>query len=129
MGVNRNWQEKPKDNYQEWLLKSIPSEVIALYLSIHSLLMSWTDRPSVVMWVFLILCTIAAPLLLFMGGVRRISQFIVATLAVPVWAMSIPQSAWWTIDGWHPAIGGAIIAVYVVAIGPGIAAIVTKFEH
>src|SRR4029453_15361645 len=90
MGQNRNWQKAPNDNYQEWLLKSIPSETIELYLGIHAFLLQWQGRPDAVMWVFLGICVAATPFFLYKGGIKRPTQYIIATLAVPIWAMSIP---------------------------------------
>ena len=128
MGANRNWQKAPNDNYQEWLLKSIPSETIGLYLGIHAFLIQWQGRPDAVMWVFLAICVAATPFFLYKGGIKRPTQYIIATLAVPIWAMSIPESAWWTLSGWQPWIGGLVVLLYVVLLAPLIAFAAVRFE-
>jgi len=129
----RKWLKPPADNYQELLLKSIPSEVIGLYLTIHSLLLSLKDRPAALMWVMMGLCTAVTPLFLWKSNSKvpeteRMgpTQYVIATLAVPVWLMGIPGSGWFTIDGWQPWIGGLAVILYAGLLSPLVAFLATR---
>jgi len=42
--------------------------------------------------------------------------------------MSIPESAWWTLSGWQPWIGGLVVLLYVVLLAPLIAFAAVRFE-
>ncbi len=121
----RTWQKDPPDNYQRLVLKAIPSEILGLYLAIHSLL--YAVKPgAALMWVMLALCTAVTPLFLWKGGMKGPTQYITATIALPVWAMSIPGTAWSTIDGWQPWIGALAVILYAALIAPMVGFLVTK---
>jgi len=119
------------------LLKAIPSEVIGLYLTIQSVI-PVKDRPAAIMWVMMGLCTAVTPFFLWKGGVKSdpatpaakagvvVTQYLITTLAVPVWLMGIPGSAWWTIDGWQPWFGGLAVILYAGLLAPSIGFLATR---
>jgi len=132
------WQKPPDDSFQQLLLKAIPSEVIGVYLAIQSVI-PVKGRSAALMWIILGLCTAVTPVFLWKRGVKSdpanpanpkagvvVTQYIIATIALPVWLMSIPGSAWWTIDGWEPWYGGLAIIAYGGLFAPGIAFLATR---
>ena len=91
------------------------------------------------MWLMLGLCTVVTPVFLWMRGVKSdpanpatakvgvvVTQYVISTIAFPVWLMSIPGSAWWTIDGFEAWHGGLAITVYALMFAPGIAFLATR---
>ncbi len=100
------------DDYSAKLLKLIPAEVSAAYLSINSLV-SLEEGFSGKMWLSLIALTLMCYLYLTMlRGVRNQVQAIFTTISFPVWAANISAARFANID---PTIFGIILILITVA--------------
>jgi hypothetical protein len=77
------------DQYSAKLLKLIPSEVTAAYLSINSMVSVQQGFDSTIISALVIL-TIMCPLYLWkLQGVRSYLQIVFTTAAFPLWALNI----------------------------------------
>ena len=83
------------DDYFSRLLKYIPAEVVALYVSAGGVVP--TDHPKRVtyLWVIFVFCAIATPVYMFVTARDEVTkkpiwkQIILATIAFPVWAYAL----------------------------------------
>lgn len=81
-----------QDKYPGKLLKYIPADVIAVYLTLDHILKLSTDKPNVILiagYVVFGILLIATPFYLLKTGVTARSQLIVATLSFAIWAFSL----------------------------------------
>lgn len=116
----RAWDAE--DKYRELLVKGIPTEIIGLFMAGTALVAGLEGTAQVALaWVWLVLCTGFTPLYLWFYPVRDAAQITMATIALPIWAMTILGSAWTLIDGWSPMIGGLFVLAYSGIASPLVA--------
>jgi hypothetical protein len=104
------------DDYSARLLKYIPTEVIALYLTLASLLHSAAEMSVGWEWFIFLLGVIATPLYLWqLQRVRKTLQLVLSTLAYGVWVFALggpfAHLAWYA-----PVYGGILLCVYTFFI-------------
>ncbi|MFX0114031.1 MAG: hypothetical protein ACFFB3_05755 [Candidatus Hodarchaeota archaeon] len=87
---------KPTDSYLNSLLKLIPSELVAVYLAIQTILIA-QDVEELIFWLIAVLFVIITPIWLFTytdipkGGItlQEARQLITSTLAMGIWIFSL----------------------------------------
>lgn len=78
------------DTYLSRLLKYIPTEIIALYLTIRPLFATGGNNYIVLHWCFFFFGIIITPIYLKrMQNVNKISQLLISTFAFAVWVFAI----------------------------------------
>ena len=113
-----NTQRDPRtpDDYTSRLLKYVPTEVIALYLTLASLIRSGQEVGVSWEWFIFLVGVIATPLYLWrLQRVRKTLQLVLSTVAFAVWVFAIggpfAQLAWYA-----PVYGGILLCIYTFLI-------------
>jgi len=105
-----------RDNYLSRLVKYIPAEVVALYLTIDPLLRK--GYPQELQWALLLFGLVVTPFYLMrLGNVRKTQQLVISTLAFAVWVFAIggPFGALdWYIK--YPACPAIAVSVYTFLV-------------
>lgn len=104
------------DDYTSRLLKYIPTEVIALYLTLASLIRSVEETGISWEWFIFLVGVIATPLYLWrLQRVHKTLQLVLSTVAFIVWVFAIggpfAQLAWYA-----PVYGGILLCIYTFLI-------------
>ena len=106
----------PTDGYATRLLKYMPSEVIALYLTLTSLVRSSAGAGLWLDWLIFAVGVVATPLYLWrLQKVRKPLQLVISTGAFVVWAFALgapfAQLTWYA-----PVYGGVLLSMYTFLI-------------
>jgi len=107
--------------YLESLLKNIPSEAIAAYLGITSLMTAIPagTAKGVLQWIIFALCLGTVPLWMLYGESKaKWWQILFACLAFPIWAMTLVDGPFYTIGGYEAWIGGLLLMVFTGIVFP-----------
>jgi len=104
------------DDYKQRLLKYIPTEVVALYLTLDVLVRSSGEKGAALFWCIFAFGVLATPLYLWrVGGVAKRSQLAISTVAFVVWILAIGGP--FTHLGWYkPLYGGILLPMYTFLI-------------
>jgi hypothetical protein len=106
------------DTYTSRLLKYIPAEVIALYLTLDAIIRSSQETPMTIYWAIFGVGLVGTYLYLWrVAKVRKQVQLLLSVTAYCVWAFALGGP--FTHLGWYdPLYGGLLLPVYtfVVAI-------------
>ncbi len=104
------------DGYAARLLKYIPSEVIALYLTLTSLLKSSVDTGSPLEWIVFAFGIIVTPLYLWrIQKVHKPLQLVISTGAFAAWAFAL-GGPFASLSWYAPAYGGVLVSIYTFLI-------------
>ena len=116
----QKYAKKP-DEYLARLLKYIPSEIIALYLTLDPLVrpssISSIQTDSIVIhWLVFIICVISTPIFLKrIQKVDRVSQLIISTIAFTVWIFAI-GGPFVYLSWYKPLYGGILLPIYTTLV-------------
>ncbi len=104
------------DGYATRLLKYIPSEVIALYLTLTSLLKSSGDTGLPLEWIVFAFGVLVTPLYLWrIQRVHKPLQLVISTGAFAAWAFALGGP--FASLGWYtPTYGGMFLSIYTFLI-------------
>ena len=107
-----------KDDYTSRLMKYVPAEIVALFITLDTLARSSSKIPALVHWGILVFGIVGTYLYLWrIGKVRKQMQLHISAVAFCVWVFAIggpfSQLAWY-----DPIYGGLLLPAYtfVVAI-------------
>lgn len=104
------------DKYQDRLLKLIPAEVIALYLTLAALAKSALTGQGATPWIVFGLCLVAVPVYLNrVSHVQKWMQLLVSTVAFVVWVFAI-GGPFAGMKWYDPAWGGMAVASYTFLV-------------
>jgi hypothetical protein len=107
--------------YLESLLKNIPSEAVAAYLGITSLMsaMPVGTAKSVLQWLIFAVCLGTVPLWMLFGQSKaKWWQILFACLSFPIWAMTLVDGPFYTIQGYQAWIGGILLMLFTGLVFP-----------
>ena len=103
------------DDYMNRLLKYIPAETVALYLTLQGIVLSGAaDDPNLNTWLWVIfgLGLIGTTLYLWrLPKVRKVAQLAVSTTAFAVWVFAI-GGAFASLSWYKPFIGSVVLVVF-----------------
>jgi hypothetical protein len=104
------------DDYANKLIKYIPSEVIALYITLSTVLKSSADVPAMLDWIIFIVCTAGVYFyLLRIQKVTKQKQLIISVLSFIVWIFAFGGP--FADLGWYkPIYGGLLLPVFTFFI-------------
>ena len=91
----RDQVETRSDNYAERLLKMIPAESVALFITLEGIISQSPDSKlfGILTWSVFGICLLFTPLYLrSIGGVKKISQILITMIAFVIWALTIGDS-------------------------------------
>jgi hypothetical protein len=111
-------RQKVPDNFGEVLLKSIPAEIVAAYITIANAVAGGSGVPSWLLWAVIgILAAVTPVYLTKLQGVTKLSQRVVSTVSFLVWVLSLgePQNPALAL-GWKPVYGAALLPVYAILV-------------
>lgn len=103
-----------EDDYKSRLLKYIPAEIIAVYLTMDGVVKSAAAQLSVaqIEWVIFVILLVATPLYLWrIAGVTKIVQLCVSTISFAVWVFTLGGPFAFT-TWYHPAFGALLLPLY-----------------
>jgi hypothetical protein len=97
------------DTYSERLVKYIPTEVIALYLTLLGILSTSPHRDSKQLgWIIFGFCLSGTPLYLWkITQVRKVSQLVLSTSGFCIWAFSLGSP--FSLYGWYDPLYPALV--------------------
>ncbi|MFD3000402.1 hypothetical protein ACFS7Z_08535 [Pontibacter toksunensis] len=106
------------DNYLSRLLKYIPTEIIALYLTCRPLLSSGNNQYNIIHWLIFAFGVVVTPLYLWKKQkVNKKSQLLISTFAFCVWVFAIggpfAQLDWYNLN---PIYATLIVPIYTFLI-------------
>ena|SRR5437762_1022238 len=107
--------------YLESLLKNIPSEAVAGYLGMTSLMsaMPAGGAKSVLQWLIFAVCLCTVPLWMLSGDTKaKWWQIVFASLSFPIWAMTLVDGPFYTISGYQAWIGGILLMLFTGLVFP-----------
>lgn len=110
-----------KNSYSEKVSKSIPAEIVAVYVSIQSLIpqISFVGVHSFFYWAIFCLCLLATPAYFFLlsekSKPRKIHIF-VSTVAFVVWAYAISGAAL-VPNLFDPSIASIFLIIFTFGVG------------
>lgn len=116
----KNSDTTSTDTYKDKLLKLIPAEAIAAYLSLIGIVSSSANGSSANawMWVIFVVALVGTPLYLWrLQGVTAPVQLVLSTVSFAVWGFSLGGP--FTQYGWyHMWIGSVILIAFTFLIPP-----------
>jgi hypothetical protein len=114
---------KEPDSYVDRLLKYIPAEIIALYITLESVIRAADAQGSPLYWVIFVFCTLVTPLYLWrVAMVHKWLQIVLTTGAFVVWVIAL-GGPFALLDWYTPLAGGIILPMYtflIALVDPGI---------
>jgi hypothetical protein len=105
------------DDYPSRLLKYIPAEVVALYVSASGVVPAEHPKQIPYLWAIFAFCAIATPVYMFITARDEVTkkpiwkQIFLATIAFPVWAYALGGP--FVPAGWHDPIAGSLVLMGV----------------
>lgn len=111
-------RQKVPDNFGEVLLKSIPAEVVAGYITVANAVAGGAGAPRWLLWAVVAVLTAITPVYLMrVQGVTKVAQIVLSTISFLVWVLSLgaPQNPALAL-GWKPVYGAALLPVYTVVV-------------
>jgi hypothetical protein len=119
--------EPPTDDYSSRLIKYIPAEVVAVYLTVQSAILAavpsaesgtqttTVDQPALFWGVFVILLVLTPLYLLRTQGVTKKVQLIISTLSFAVWVFTI-GGPFLTLSWYQPLYGAVLLPLYTFGV-------------
>src|SRR5712664_4247571 len=116
---------QPND-YLTKLMKYIPGEVVSLYVALEAVLKTSVHNPAEAQgpyWSIFVVCVIGTPLYLWrLGGVNKILQLFISTVALAVWVFALggpfESLAWYQTHKLYAALVLPIYTFLVAVIDP-----------
>jgi len=109
-----------EDKYKDRLLKYIPADVIAIYLTLHSFVPMLPDEApkKVVYWiVFVVILLISIPWQRKIAKIKKWPQVWIGTVAFFIWALSVGHPFTHEDFSWYYSVyGSMILALYTFMI-------------
>jgi hypothetical protein len=106
---------QPLDSYSAKILKLIPAEITAAYLSINSLV-DQSDGFSTLMIIALCILTFLCPFYLRLTNVRNVLQIGFSTISFLLWAINISASRLIEYSFFSPSALGVILILWTMLI-------------
>ncbi|WP_022668023.1 adenylylsulfate reductase subunit beta [Desulfospira joergensenii] len=104
------------DKYKSRLLKYIPAEIIALYMTLDSLIRSLEKTPIGIYWVIVIFCLVSTYLYLWrVQKVKKQAQLFISVMACLVWIFAI-GGPFAYLNWYNPVYGGLLLPAYTFSI-------------
>jgi hypothetical protein len=105
------------DGYTTRLLKYVPAEVVALFVTLDALIRSSDNVAFPVYWGVFLFCLIGTYLYLWrVAKVRKQSQLLISTVAFAVWVFALggpfAHFSWY-----EPIYGGLLLPIFTFAVG------------
>jgi hypothetical protein len=102
------------DNYQSKLLKFIPAEVVAVYLTLESIIRTADAQIPLDewLWILFLVLLIGTPLYLWrVTGVTKMVQLTISTIAFAVWVFAL--GGVFALQDWYrPVYGAMLLPIY-----------------
>jgi hypothetical protein len=100
------------DDYTSKLVKYIPSEVVALYIALGSILGSSDKSDSSLYWVIFGVCLVGTGLYLWrVTNVTKVTQIVISVVAFFVWAFAL-GGPFESLSWYDPIYGALLLPIY-----------------
>jgi|SRR6267378_8652686 len=110
------------DDYFSRLLKYIPAEVVALYVSAEGVVPAGHPKRLMYLWAIFVFCSIATPVYMFFTARDETTkkpiwiQTLIATIAFPVWAYAL-GGPFTTLSWFEPFVGSLLLMAVTFTLG------------
>jgi hypothetical protein len=118
-GRRRPTARREPDDYKSRILKYIPAEIVAVYLTLDGIVRSAVDGASRQIWLHLILGfgLVVTPLFLWrVAKVRNKNQLVISTISFAVWVFALGGA--FADYSWYKPFEGAIALVMYTFLIP-----------
>lgn len=104
------------DGYTTRLLKYVPAEVVALFVTLDALVRSSSEVSLAAYWGIFLFCLVGTYLYLWrVAKVRKQAQLLISTIAFAVWVFALggpfEQFSWYA-----PIYGGLLLPIFTFAV-------------
>jgi hypothetical protein len=100
------------DEYVDRVIKLIPGEVVALYITLAGILAASGQNTSTIFWLIFIVCLIGTPLYLSkISKVGNVVQIVISTVAFAVWVFAL-GGPFATLSWYVPVYGALLLPVF-----------------
>jgi hypothetical protein len=104
------------DEYGNRLLKYIPAEVVAVYLTLQGILQTTEVPPQYLGWTVFIILLVLTPVYLYrLMKVRNKMQLFISTVSFAVWVFTL-GGPFATVSWYHPLYGALLLPLYTFAV-------------
>lgn len=111
-------QAMTADDYAARLVKYIPADVVALYLTVQTIIAASTAAPPWLLWAVFAAVLVLTPLYLWrVAKITKSLQIALSVLAFVVWVFALPDNPFSTL-GWYNALYPAIALPFVTFLIP-----------
>jgi hypothetical protein len=121
-GSTRRGGTETKDEYKEKLLKLIPADTVAAYVTLQGVLLSVMNTPdrqgALQGWLWGLMVVIAVFNIFYLQrlqGVKDVKQLALMTIAFFIWVLSI-GGPFQYISGYEPFMGSIILGLFTFAL-------------
>lgn len=105
------------DGYTTRLLKYVPAEVVALFVTLDALIRSSSDVPLPVYWGVFLVCLVGTWFYLWrVARIRKPAQLLISTVAFAVWVFAL-GGPFALLDWYAPIYGGLLLPIFTFAVG------------
>ena len=109
-------EQKEPDKYTSRLLKYIPAEVIALYLTLDALIRTSEQLPISVYWIVFVVCLVLT--YFYLHRVEKVDkniQLLISVVAFCVWVFAI-GGPFVYLNWYQPIYGGLLLPTYTLLV-------------
>lgn len=110
------------DDYFSRLLKYIPAEIVALYVSADGVVPADHPKKFMYLWAIFVFCSIATPVYMFFAARDEVTkkpipvQILISTIAFPVWAYAL-GGPFTSLSSYEPFIGSLLLMAVTFILG------------
>jgi len=119
--VNSAMEKTVPDSYTDRLIKYIPSEIVAAFISMNGIVQSMAAKPDWIDWAIFILLLVITPLYIWRvttpkGEPAPMGQIAISTLSYVVWVFALGGP--FIALSWYQSVYGALILPLYTLIVP-----------
>jgi hypothetical protein len=105
------------DDYTDRLLKLVPAEVVALWVTVSGIIASASKVPAWLPWIVFALMLVLTPFYLRrVAKVTKLRQVALSTIAFVVWIFSLGVVPFGDLSWYMPLYGAILLPIYTFAV-------------
>jgi len=105
------------DYYTDTLLKLVPAEVVAVWVTIKGIVASASQVPAWLPWIISALMLVLTPFYLRrVAKVTKLRQVALSTIAFVVWIFSLGGAPFGNLSWYNPLYGAILLPIYTFAV-------------
>ena len=109
--------EMRPDDYTDMLLKLIPAEVVAVWVTVSGIIASASNVPAWLPWVVATVMLVLTPLYLRrVAKITKLRQVVLSTIAFVIWIFSLGGAPFEVLTGGNHLYGAMLLPIYTFAV-------------